>query len=214
MNGAITPSLSRRGAPMALVAALTLAAGLTACDTRSLAERAQAGDAEAQYRYANEQFGGEPKPAQPGGAYTGVPAFNWMLRSAQQGYAPAFCEAGAGYQYGKGPPAGDFAQAMAWYRRGAAAHEWSCERSLGVMISAGQGAPKDPVQGYAWLLIAKSDIDHLPLGSQETRGNVSAYGRNGVDSLAADMSADQIAAGKQLAASWRPDLAARPATPQ
>jgi hypothetical protein len=191
------------------LAAVTLVLGLSACGP-SLAERAKAGDAQAEYEYARSDLGGEPKPPE-GGSYTLVPAFTWMLRAAQQGYEPAYAEVGNDYSGGgQGTPI-DPAQALRWYRLGAAAHDGRCELGLAAMIGAGQGLAADAAQGYAWMLIANWDIERP--SAQEARP-MRRVAEIALAAMTRDLKPAQIAEGRRLALSWRPEVAAAPTASQ
>jgi len=204
----------RSGAVLAgaLAASLTFG-GCSFNPGPSTAQRAQAGDPKAQYDYAMNEYGGEVLPSTPGAAYTYGPQVAWLLRSAQGGYAPAFCQLALHYRDGSGT-AVDKVQAVNWYRRGAVAHDPRCEWELAQLIAAGEGAPRDPVQAYAWLLVAQWDDGRAKKpfirGSMEP---LSQLIQGDLDSLAANLTAAQIAQARQQALSWRPELA-QPPVPQ
>ena len=145
---------------LARSALLALGLALAACGDQSYADKAKAGDPQAEFLYAYYEHGGETPPNTPGASYTNVPAFNWMLRAAQAGYPPAWREVAGDYEGGQGT-AVNLAEAARWYQKCAPLHDAICEHGLADMLVAGQALPKEVVQGYAWMVIYYWDAQSL-----------------------------------------------------
>ena len=90
------------------------------CGPKTLEERAEAGDAEAQARLGYMYFTGEwmtgPSSnwGKQGAPQDAKEAFKWYRLAADQGLADAQCALGEMYEKGKGVPQ-DYVQAYAWY---------------------------------------------------------------------------------------------------
>jgi hypothetical protein len=201
----------RRSPPLRLATLLTLGLAPLACVVLagcgpSTAERARAGDPEAEYRYAEQENGGEVETA-GAGSLTYVPAFTWLLRSAQGGYVPAYAALAGDYQRGMGT-AINLAEALRWLRQGAAVRDPDCEFGLAGMFAAGEGVPADPVQGYAWMAIYAWDSQGLhPHSSAEPPGMMADQQ---LAELGNRLTPAQVDAGRRLATTWRPETATRP----
>jgi TPR repeat protein len=168
--------------------------------------KAKAGDPQAAYDYALNDYGGEPAPTAPGADRTYVPAFTWMLRAAQGGYEPAFSQVASDYANGQGT-AVNLAEAARWYQRCAPLHDWRCELALAGMLGAGEGVPSDAVQGYAWMLICDWDAQNAKRGWLVSTAPPSMQADSELARLTATLTPAQIAAGRRLAISWRPEVA-------
>lgn len=143
------------------------------------APRANAGDAEAQYRMGMmARFGwGMEKDA---GA-----AARWLQKASEQNHAQAQAELGTMYRLGRGVPE-DPKEAARWLTAAATAGVPMAQLSIGRMYRDGAGVGRDLVEAYAWFSAAgeNSVMDGL------------AY-RN---EIASEMSPAQIAEGKRRAA--------------
>ncbi|MBQ0023409.1 MAG: sel1 repeat family protein [Prevotellaceae bacterium] len=105
---------------------------------QSLKEKAESGDKEAQYKYARSLEDVDKKKA-----------FQWCMKSAEQGYAPAQCS--LGYYYGKGQGIDkNYEQAVYWYRKSAEQGNETAQYNLGVCYSNGQGIDKNYEQAVYW----------------------------------------------------------------
>jgi TPR repeat protein len=183
--------------------------GLAACDVRSTADKAKAGDPQAEYAYALYDYGGEQAPPTPGADRTYVPRFTWMLRAAQGGYEPAFSQVASDYQNGLGT-AVNLAEAARWRQRCAALHDWVCELALADMLNTGEGVPKDVVQGYAWMVICDWDAQSAKHAWLSSVAPPKMQADDELAHLTAALTPAQVAAGRKQAIAWRPEVAGPP----
>lgn len=141
--------------------------------------RAQQGDAEAQYRLGLMlRFGwGVDKDL--------VAAAAMLQAAAEQGQHAAQAELGTMYRLGRGVPE-DHALAARWLLAAAAGGVGIAQLAIGRMYRDGMGVPKDLVQAYAWFQSA---------GENNVMDGFAFRGE-----IAAEMSEQQIAAAKKLAA--------------
>jgi len=130
-----------------------LTAGVTQSDFRTLLPQAESGDREAQYRlallYQYPEDTSVPKndPA----------AREWMLKSAEQGYAPAQAMLGEMYL----SAAGDRGKAEMWLRRAAEQGNTEGQFMLGATYENGRFGRRDYQEAFKWLRKAaeKGDPD-------------------------------------------------------
>ena len=115
----------------------------TAAET-TLAERAQKGDAAAQFSLGVlYEVGGRLFPKDV------VEALKWYRRAAEQGDTGAQTRLGDMYAEGDGVPK-DGVEAVKWYRQAADQGYASAQFSLGVMYANGDGIPKDRTEAVKW----------------------------------------------------------------
>lgn len=79
-------------------------------------------------------------------------AFNWFMKSAQQGYAPAQYKIGVSYAYGEGTGK-DLKQAAYWYEKAAQQGYAIAQRNLGSMYQNGNGVEINKPLALAWYSI-------------------------------------------------------------
>ena len=143
------------------------------------APRAAAGDAEAQYRMGMmARFGwGMDKDT--------AAAVRWLSAAARQNHAQAQAELGAMYRLGRGVPE-DAREAARLLTAAALAGVGIAQLSVGRMYRDGIGVDRDLVEAYAWFSAAGDNnvMDGLAYRSE----------------IVKDMSPEQIAEGKRLAA--------------
>ena len=113
-----------------------------------------------------------------------VEAVKWYRLAAEQGLAEAQVNLGAMYDNGEGVPEDD-AEAARWYRMAAEQGNSQAQLNVAIQYITGEGVAADPVQAYAWLDVAAA-------GGHPDAGGVR-------DSLAEAMTAEQVAAGEELA---------------
>ncbi len=111
-------------------------------------------------------------------------AVHWYAKAAEGGYALAQVALGAMYHQGDGVRQ-DSVAAASWYRQAAEQGDPKAQWQLGLMHVDGDGVAQDDVQAYAWLLVSIS--------------GGGALDRDSLDTLAARMTASQIAAARKLA---------------
>ena len=129
----------------------------------------------------------------PGAHRATSPAINWLEPSAKQGNADAQFFMGSFYLL----PHRDIAEGVKWLQLSAQQGNQDAQWLLGKAYLQGDPQlPRDPVQAEMWLQLAAKD-------------NLEFYQKT---LLAAEdqMTADQVAKGKALAAAWKPKHGLRP----
>jgi len=130
---------------LALLPAQTLAAP-PPFDPAPLQAQAQAGDAEAAFKFGTLDYVGL------GVVQDYIGAVHYLSLAANGGNAEAACELGFLYQtgsIGQGPPPPDPKDAAPWYEKAAAAGNACGEFGLAGLYASGQGLAKDPAQAAA-----------------------------------------------------------------
>ncbi len=97
---------------------------------------AKAGDAEAQFRFAQLLERGIAGPADP------VSAFDWYQRAARQGHGRAQLKVALGYQQGS-TGVQDYEAAILWYEKAAQQGIAQASHNLAVLYERGLGVPAD-----------------------------------------------------------------------
>lgn len=151
-------------------------------EVRPLAEQ---GDPEAQLFLAKMYLKGQGVPKDPDQAN------QWFRRAAMKGNAESQFFLGAWYLL----PHRDISEGLKWMRLSAEQGNRDAQLLLGKAYLQGE-LPRDPVQADMWLRLAAKD-------------NLEFYG-NELRVAEVQMTADQIAHGKALAESWKPELGLRP----
>jgi TPR repeat protein len=118
-------------------------------------------------------------------------ALKWYLLAAAQTHAEAQCNIAVMYANGWGVPQSDD-EAFKWYSLAADQGVTPAQLGLARMYVGGFGVAKDNVQAHKWFAIAAE------------LGDYNAASKR--DSLAAKMSADEIAEANGLANSWWKDF--------
>jgi hypothetical protein len=162
---AVMPRIYRRA--FTLLLSITLfASGSGGCSGRNhnltptgidpaLLKKAQAGDADAEYRVGKEYAKGEVVPQD----YS--KALMWYERAAQQGNAAAQANLGILYYDSQGVPQ-DYEQAAMWSRKAAEQGDAEAKVTLGLLCARGQGGlPADSVQADAWFREAAEQGDAI-----------------------------------------------------
>ena len=135
---------------IALVVCVSLQAQTPEID--ALRERAEQGDAEAQFSLGGVYLDGNGAPADI------VEAVLWYRQSADQGYAKAQNQLGLLYASGRGAPQ-NFAASVRWYWLASAQGLATAQVNLGTMYLAGRGVQQDDLLAYAWFDLGASGID-------------------------------------------------------
>ena len=115
-----------------------------------LRDRAEDGDAEAQYNLGARYATGEDVPQQDA-----AEAVRWYQLAAEQGYAAAQYALGLMYTNGEDVSQDD-AEAVRWSRLAAEQGDARAQGNLGVMYMNGRGVPQDDVTAHMWLNLAAS----------------------------------------------------------
>ncbi|MDC0305254.1 TonB family protein [bacterium] len=125
---------------------------------KELAEKAKAGDAQAQRKLLSfAKLGYADAESNLGNMYylgDGVPqdyaeALKWFRKSAAQGNAKAQLGLGVIYLGGKGVPK-DYAESLKWFRKSAEQGDAKGPYMLGVMYAEGAGVPKSKKEAAKW----------------------------------------------------------------
>ncbi len=112
-------------------------------DARIFRERAERGDAKAQFSLGKIYFRGQGVPRD----YS--EAVRWYRKAAEQGDSKAQNNLAFVYSQGLGVPR-DYAEAVRWYRRGASQGDMRAQYGLGFMLHQGLGAPRDLAEALRW----------------------------------------------------------------
>ena len=122
-------------------------------------------------------------------------AMKWLKASALQGNADAQFFVGSYYVL----PHKDIAEGVKWLRLSAEQGQQDSQLLLGkTYLQGDKDLPRDPVQAEMWLRLA-------------AKNNLEFY-ESELHAAEAQMSAEQIARGKTLAAAWKPKVTASPAS--
>ena len=187
-------------------------------DIDSIAQKAEQGDAIAQYNLGLMYYKGQGvlqdykeavkwylKAAEQGHAsaqfnlgllyYRGQgvlqdykKASKWYRKAVEQGNAPAQVNLGRMYASGRGVIQ-DYKEAVKWYRKAAEQGHAYAQSSLGVIYANGRGVLQDYVQAHAWYNVASANFSEL----------VSELGSKKRDQVAELMTPEQIAKAQELA---------------
>ncbi|MDB4521411.1 sel1 repeat family protein [Akkermansiaceae bacterium] len=155
---------------------------LASCgEEKTVRERAEAGDAEAQSNLGAMYYTGNGVPKDY------VEAVKWTRKAAEQGDAEAQATLGIMYQTGEGVPQ-DYAEAVKWYRRSAEQGRAKSLGSLGAMYYTGNGVQQDDAKAYMFFNLAAAK------GVEDTE----KYR----EQIAEKMTQEQIAEGQKLTREW------------
>ena len=131
-----------------------------------------------------------------GAARDDAAAVRWFAAAAQQGNTAAAYNLGLMYDGGLGV-AQDHGLAVAWWRRAADRGDPDAQSSLGAAYALGKGVARDDAQAYLWFTLAS--MDYVASDAEDREGAL----RNR-QSVAAGLSAAQIAEAERQAHLWRP----------
>jgi TPR repeat protein len=126
----------------AVEAAAAVSSGNLSRETKVLIEKAEAGDAQAQYSLGAMYYEGR------GVAQDYKEAAKWFARAAEQGYAEA--QRQLGFMYEGIGVAKDFKEAVKWYTRAAKQGNARAQYDLGVMYEYGFGVARDDKEAVKW----------------------------------------------------------------
>lgn len=153
----------------------------TEMSLKHLQQRAQEGEATAQYQLAEHYFKGEQLTQDQ------TQAAHWIRQAAKQGHTQAQYTLAQMYREGKGM-AQDSTQAYHWYQQAAQDNFLLAQYNLGVMNYRGDGVAQDLTQAYQWFAIvaAQGQEDVKPLMEQAK----------------AKLSTEQLAQAEQFIQQW------------
>ena len=112
-------------------------------------------------------------------------AVKWYRKAAEQGVTDALVSLGECYHNGVGVGK-DEAESLKWFRKAAEQGNAKCQYIIGFGYKLGLTLPKDEMESYKWLSLAAS---HSEKGAKEA-----------LENLKAEMTREQIAEGRRLAA--------------
>jgi len=155
---------------------------------RELAPAAAGGAPAAQYALARMYLSGE------GVLRDGAEGLKWLRKAAMAGIGAAQYQLGACYEWGIDVTQ-DYGEAARWYRIAADRGVPAAQYRLALFYINGLGLARDPVDAHMWLNLAAA---RLPPG--EPRNAVAKLR----ESVAATMTATQIAEAQTAARNWVP----------
>src|SRR6266446_5336343 len=155
---------------------------------RELAPAAAGGAPAAQYAMARMYLSGE------GVSRDSAEGLKWLRKAALARVGLAQYQLGACYEWGIAL-ARDYGEAARWYRMAADRGVPAAQYRLGLLYLNGVGAVRDLVAAHMWLNLATA---RLPPG--ELRNAVATLR----ESVAANMTATQIAEAQMAARNWTP----------
>ena len=148
---------------------------------KTIQERAEAGDADAQLQLGHlyESDEGVPKNY--------AEAAKWYRKAAEQGNAEAQLYLGCLYSIGRGVPK-DFAEHLKWIRKAAQQGFADAQIQLGLLYEIGQAVPKDFAEAYMWMNLAAT-------GGNKEYGELRGL-------LEKRMTREQLVEGQKLTEEW------------
>ena len=155
---------------------------------RELAAAAAGGVPLAQYNLARMYFSGE------GVSRDNAEGSKWLRKAAVSGVGPAQYQLGASYEWGIDVTQ-DYGEAARWYRLAADRGVPVAQYRLGLLYINGTGVARDPVAAHMWLNLAAAR-----LAPGEPRNAVASLR----ESVAATMTAAQVAQAQAAARNWAP----------
>jgi TPR repeat protein len=123
-------------------------------------------------------------------------AAKWLHRAADQADAPARFTLGVMYGEGRGVPQ-DFAEAAQWYRLAAEQGDAQAQYNLGLAYARGEGVTQDAVQAHMWFNLAAARFP-----ATDTRNRAAAVKNR--DTVASEMSSEQLSEAQKRALAWKP----------
>src|SRR5262245_33442711 len=122
-------------------------------------------------------------------------AAKWLHRAADQGDAPARFTLGVMYGDGRGVPQ-DFAEAAHWYGLAAEQGDAQAQYNLGLAYARGEGVTQNAVEAHMWFNLAAARFP-----TNDARNRAAVKNR---DTVAGEMSSDQLAEAQKRAREWKP----------
>lgn len=132
----------------------------------AMRERAEQGDAKAQFKLGYMYFYGKGVPQ----SY--AESVRWCRKAAEQGDALAQSRMGALYFYGNGVPR-DYNEAVQWYRKAAEQGEPQGELGLASAYFYGKGVRQDYGEGVRWY---RKSAEHGNVAAQFSLGSIYSQG--------------------------------------
>src|SRR5262245_31017781 len=151
---------------------------------------AEAGDARAEAVLGSAYYRGRGVPQNDS------EAAKWFRLAPDQGNAVARFTLGVMYGEGRGVPQ-DYAEAARWYRRAAEQGDAQAQYNLGLAYARGEGVTQNVVDAHMWFNLAAARFP-----ASDTRNRTAAVKNR--DTVAGEMSSDQIAEAQKRAREWKP----------
>lgn len=129
------------------IVVLLLALVLAACANNPVEQRAEQGDAAAQFELGMNYRADEDESGQ-------AQAADWLAKAAAQGHADAQNNLGRMYEHGQGGLPQDFGKAIELYRQAAVGGCVSANYNLGAMYRSGRGVSQDYQKAIQWFRTA------------------------------------------------------------
>ena len=148
---------------------------------KTIQDRAEAGDADAQLQLGHLYESGEGVPRDY------AEAAKWYRKAAEQGIAEAQLYLGCSYATGRGVPE-DSAEHLKWIRKAAQQGLADAQVQLGLLHEIGQEVPKDFSEAYMWFNLAAT-------GGNKEYGEL----RNLLEKR---MTGEQLVKGRKLTGEW------------
>jgi TPR repeat protein len=123
-------------------------------------------------------------------------SMRWYRMAAERGLSAAQKKMGDFFFMGKGV-AVNYREAVPWYRLAAEQGDGASHLALGILYEFGKGVPQDFVKAHMWYNLAVASGD---TNLDESREDIETFR----ETLAARMTADQIAEAQKMAREWRP----------
>ena len=152
-----------------------------------LKQKAEQGDSKAQFNLGVIHAHGKDVPQDY------QEAARWFRLAVEQGHAEAQFDLGVIHEHGRGVLQ-DYQEAARWYRAAADQGLSSGQYNLGVMYDDGRGVTQDYIQAHKWYNLAAS----------KSAGKVREAAAKNRDSVANQMTREQIAEAQRLAREWKP----------
>jgi uncharacterized protein len=122
-------------------------------------------------------------------------AMQWYQKAAAQDYAPAEYNLGVMFDKARGVPL-DFSQAMNWYKKAADQNYSAAQYNLGLLYYYGQGIPQNYVLAYEWVTLAVAGA----MGDDQKKFS------HMLEEMGSRMNPHQIEDAKKLAQEWAPGV--------
>ena len=159
-------------------------------DFKETKERAEKGDAEAQYNLAvmYDMGIGAPKNYSESG--------KWYLKAATQGIAEAQFQLGVRYYEHAKQSKENYAKGFSWFYKAAMQGMAEAQYNVALMYQLGRGVPTNRVEAYKWYIISASQGYTKSLAARENLGG--------------DLARTDAAEGERRAAAFEPKRTFQP----
>jgi len=164
---------------------------IAAAQLKALRDRADQGDAQAQFRLARIYDEGD------GVRQDLTEALRWYRKSAEQGLSIAQVRLGAIYYNGDGVPQ-DASEGVRWWLEAAGRGSNLAKFNLGGAYYQGVGVRQDYVQAYMWMDLAAS---HAARAGDKALAGLAGRSR---ETLAGKMTPAQVSEAQRQAQEWKP----------